>query len=455
MDNSKRNLIFISHATPEDNTFVIWLSTRLKLLGYEVWSDVTQLFGGEKWWDEIEEAIDVYTAKFVLVITKTSLSKPGVIRELESAFSAEEKHGLDRFIIPTIIDDSSFGGQPYDLSERNIIAFSNGWASGLEKLKKRLNRDNIPFKLEQLSLGETLSALSNSESHVQPQIDVALSNELKLVKFPNVLNFFSLPGKPEDWRKLFATCPYVWFQWSGMLASFADKNTLQHFLPGHIRLSNQPSLDLNATLNHQPRNHPGFEVRDVINQVNYLISQAWNQYMADLGLLQYEMANGFLAWYFPLSDSESGMLPFTDVYGEQRKRQVMGFSGKNKLHWHFAIEIKPHYGHKPKLQLTPHVIFTEDGIKPLADKAKMHRMRRSFCRSWWNPRWRDLLLAYLNLLSDGQPTIEVKLSETASFSLDSRPMMVETDYVLTSTEINTDVEDVLVDLKSEEDGDDN
>ena len=73
--DKRRSLVFISHATPEDNEFTYWLSTRLKLLGYEVWSDVTQLFGGEKWWNDIEEAVDKFTIKFILVITKTSLSK--------------------------------------------------------------------------------------------------------------------------------------------------------------------------------------------------------------------------------------------------------------------------------------------------------------------------------------------------------------------------------------------
>ena len=121
MGVDKKALIFISHATLEANVFTLWLSTRLKLLGYEGCSDVTQLFGGKKWWYDIEESVDLYTCKFIIVITRTSLSKPGVRREVELALEAEEKYQLPNFIIPIIIDDSCFGGQPYGLSERNII----------------------------------------------------------------------------------------------------------------------------------------------------------------------------------------------------------------------------------------------------------------------------------------------------------------------------------------------
>lgn len=43
--------IFISHANPEDNDFVIWLASRLQLLGYKVWVDKEAMLGGEKMWE--------------------------------------------------------------------------------------------------------------------------------------------------------------------------------------------------------------------------------------------------------------------------------------------------------------------------------------------------------------------------------------------------------------------
>jgi hypothetical protein len=46
---SERQALFISHATPEDNAFTIWLGAKLAAAGYEVWADVLRLRGGDDW----------------------------------------------------------------------------------------------------------------------------------------------------------------------------------------------------------------------------------------------------------------------------------------------------------------------------------------------------------------------------------------------------------------------
>jgi len=45
-----RDTLFISHATPQDNDFAIWLASRLEMLGYKTWIDKNGLLGGEKFW---------------------------------------------------------------------------------------------------------------------------------------------------------------------------------------------------------------------------------------------------------------------------------------------------------------------------------------------------------------------------------------------------------------------
>src|SRR5262249_10092442 len=62
---ANRNIVFISHANPEDNVFVTWLAGQLSLAGYSVWSDVTKLVGGELFWDDIEETIRLRAAKVI------------------------------------------------------------------------------------------------------------------------------------------------------------------------------------------------------------------------------------------------------------------------------------------------------------------------------------------------------------------------------------------------------
>jgi hypothetical protein len=73
------------------------------------------------------------------------------------------------------------------------------------------------------------------------------------------------------------------------------------------------------------------------------------------------------------------------------------------MFWHLGIEAKVALSNPMRLLLRQHVIFTTDGRSPLGDKEKMHALRRRFCRSWWNDRWRDMLLAFTSAVggSDG------------------------------------------------------
>ncbi|WP_157801194.1 hypothetical protein [Sphingobium sp. LB126] len=40
-----RDVIFLSHAMPEDTEFAVWLGMQLANAGYRVWSEATQLIG--------------------------------------------------------------------------------------------------------------------------------------------------------------------------------------------------------------------------------------------------------------------------------------------------------------------------------------------------------------------------------------------------------------------------
>ena len=52
-----RQALFISHASPEDNAFTLWLGAKLAALGYEVFADVLRLKGGDDWERVLENAI--------------------------------------------------------------------------------------------------------------------------------------------------------------------------------------------------------------------------------------------------------------------------------------------------------------------------------------------------------------------------------------------------------------
>ncbi|RLB78259.1 MAG: hypothetical protein DRH24_14760 [Deltaproteobacteria bacterium] len=100
-----RNILFIGHATPEDNEFTVWLHSKLELEGYKVWCDLENLLGGERdFWTKIQRVIEHEACKYLLVFSKHTFQKDGVIDEFEFSRSITKKYNLNDFVIPLRIE---------------------------------------------------------------------------------------------------------------------------------------------------------------------------------------------------------------------------------------------------------------------------------------------------------------------------------------------------------------
>lgn len=62
-----RAVVFITRANPEQNSFTLWLGTKLAAAGYLVWADVLRLRMGQDWQRKIEDAIRNRAYKVLLV----------------------------------------------------------------------------------------------------------------------------------------------------------------------------------------------------------------------------------------------------------------------------------------------------------------------------------------------------------------------------------------------------
>jgi hypothetical protein len=185
-----------------------------------------------------------------------------------------------------------------------------------------------------------------------------------------------------------------------------------------------------AILNGEPHSLPQLEWFEASNMLSFLLRTAWDSSICARGLRPYEMANGRKAWFPAVGYTSDGWTKYSDIRGVERRKRLVGRSAKRKVHWHFALEAWPSIGREPRIALKPHVVFTEDGRTPLADHKRMHQLRRGFCRSWWNPRWRDLMLAYTTLISNKSGSIELPVGSKQSFRISDRPMTFEAPVTL-------------------------
>lgn len=105
MNGPARDIVFISHATPEDNEFVNWLGARLIGLGYNVWADVFELKGGTPFWKNIEEAIRQKALNVIYVASTASVdpNRKGVRDEFAHGQTATHpKDGLFLYGPPSV-----------------------------------------------------------------------------------------------------------------------------------------------------------------------------------------------------------------------------------------------------------------------------------------------------------------------------------------------------------------
>src|SRR2546430_17564453 len=96
---SQRDMLFVSHANPEDNEFTQWLSLQLAKCGYPVWCDLTKLLGGETFWTDVEQALGTRTVKFLYVLSKTSNAKDGPLSTLPNRAHVKRNENLHDFFI--------------------------------------------------------------------------------------------------------------------------------------------------------------------------------------------------------------------------------------------------------------------------------------------------------------------------------------------------------------------
>jgi hypothetical protein len=393
----ERNVIFISHAAPEDNPFTLWLGARLSALGYEVWADILRLSGGEDWQRKLESAIRERACKVLLVANPISVAKQGVRNEIQIATDVGRKINDPEFIIP--IKLAAFDS-PFLIAHAQYIDFESSWADGLRQLFKDLeNNYKVPRNRgTQLEAWTSLQLLYGKIT--VDKKETLISNWLEVRRLPAFV-YYLPPSAAQYHGSSLGKYPRIDFG-DGILSSQAIRNS------GQISLPTKDFLDAGW-----PR--LGMQVDVARRLFTALANEALGVLFELKGLNRHLMSNRQINWWLGKGTPE-GRIGFRwpEFNGS---RQLQGHSAKRRVYWHFGVSTA--FRSKPftHVRIKARLLFTEDGKDPLKSAARMHRLRRSFAKSWRNARWRDMMLAFLHWIGDGTTILNV-------------PMGVEEDLVL-------------------------
>ncbi len=425
-----RRLLFISHATPEDNEFAKWLATQLAIAGYEVWCDVTKLLGGERFWTDIEDAIDTYALRVLFVSTLAGNTKPGTQRELRLAQAAQAKFRIKDFVVPLKVDAFPFESMLESVRDLNCVRFDVGWAAGLAQLLALLEREGVPKSPDANAAAVTEWYMRAADQRRKTVVsnDRQLSNWFRL-RLPSRLYFHRFRGSTDQLTALAAPFRRPFRVHGEFLCTFAPLHEVEEQIGAGWDMAAQIIVDPQAFI-RDGDTRLQIEARDALNTVNDLVRQAWEAEMRRQDLNSHELASGLLAWFFRDGQLEKNKAYFSTFGGARAYRQLVGRKSKKQADgtrvrdgfWHYAVSASIQLLPFSRIALRHHVVFTDNGAAPSNKADRMHKARRSVCKNWWNAEWRDRLLAMCARLGGGAHELPLPVGDQQIIGVGMVPM---------------------------------
>ena len=427
-----RNMLFISHANPEDNAFSQWLALQLAKEGYPVWCDLTQLLGGEDFWADIEHALRERTCKFLFVLSRSSNRKTGPLQELHLAQSIARRDRLGDFVVPLRVDSLPHNEFNIQLARLNAIDFNKGWSNGLRPLLAKLRKDGIE-KDPRFSPASVASWWRNNfsgELGVQEEPEEYLSNWFPIRQMPLEIYFHSLTTFYSR-RLQTGAFPYPARRQGPFLVSFATADDLKPGCPVPGMIYDSQAIVLEDFLRGTSHLTVARTTRDAENIVSDLLRKGWENSVGSMGMSVYRLANRRIAAFFRDRFLRGNKLNISRGDARRTTRNVVGFHTRKDVEgrvvghrfWHFAIECRPMVFPIFAFTVVPHILLSSDGRRIWSDKGRLHRARRTEGRDWWNPEWRDRTLGMMQWLAKGEACIPVPLGGEVAVDVDATPVV--------------------------------
>lgn len=421
-----RETLFISHATPEDNDFAIWLASRLEMLGYKTWIDKDGLIGGEKFWETIQNVIKDNAAK-VLFVYSTKICdvngnlKNGIYKEWSYAESIANQYNINDFIIPLHIEAKAPFNVFIGANMINHVPFDTSWAEGLKQLLRKLEKDGIPKNstIEESSFSEWYENEYISNCSIINKAELYYTSWWQVGQMPQkfFMHQFHNELQAKEILKINESIPIS--RQANILSSFSER-------------LNYTLTDENGSFEVSPETTHTFTLTDILNGFdsdsfpqhkeveNYfkrLLSHVIFQLFRKKGLWKTELSSKKPAFYLP-SYNNLKPVKFRYPYSaptKPPKKKSIGGKFENIGNWHYAVSpqtiLSPFVG----FSLKSHLIFTEDGFKVISDTKKAHSYRRRKGKRFFNEEWRDMLLAFIQGLKDENGEIKIKVTENEEY----------------------------------------
>lgn len=438
-----RDIVFISKATPEDNEFALWLAPKLEAVGYNVFADIINLQGGDRWRNEITDKLQNNSAKVLLVCKNSTLAKDGVREEIGIALDVSKRIDDRNFIIPIRMEryEKVFG-----IGELQYIDFERGWALGLRDLLETLRRQKVPKNKSEndiTSSWETFKGKSGIDILHEPE-SLTL-NWLRIAEVPDQIYYYEIYSNRDpkfamdDFKK--STYPII-THGKGIL-TFRSLEELTLDYGNHFRIELIHQIDF-MKFSKKGFDELGIRPKEANNYTVIFLREAWEKFCRDKRLYQFKYSSQ-LGFHVDSKLVKLGKKIPWGIQGQKRSAMLRNVS-KGSV-WEFGITAIPSLFPFPHFKLKTRVLFSpsEDSetSSPYLEPEKQHKLRRRICKGWRNKQWHGRMRAILELLSEETAFITLELGDTAKIKVDAIPIFVSAPV---STALPNELDDDFEDM---------
>lgn len=419
--NSERNTIFIGHANPEDNEFTLWLHYKLTNEGYSVASDLVSLTGGESdFWKALQNLLNNKACKYLLVFSKSTFAKQGVIDEWEQVRAIARKKNLEDFIYLLKIDDVPFDARIGTVT-MNQFRFDRSWADGLKKLTKKLHLDGVSKVSSALSVNDWLkNKYTTRGAGLRKKREKHHSNWIEIKAVPEKIYFYKYANESQAKAICDEIDTFPVIHHSDYLITFLNSVPTESF-KNQLIIKPKRSFAVSTTKcfeYYKENNFPGFH--DLRRFLIMLLKNSFELFLRDRGLLIYQLSGNSSCYFYG-----KGTLPDDRVnfYFEEKKTRKDLVGQYHDSFWHYGISLKPLLQPFFCIAVKGRLVFSSDGMSAWPDKDKQHSARRAKGRRFFNKEWRAMLIAFLHSLITNDSDIRFPATPSDAIVAASEPIV--------------------------------
>lgn len=440
----KRDVLFISKATPGDDEFALWLAPRLEAEGYAIYADIIRLDPGSRWRKELTTTLQDRAIKMLLCCKDATLAANGVQEEIAIAEDLAKQLEDPNFIIPLRLAPFK---KLFGIGGLQYIDFEKHWAEGLSKLLKYLDKAGVPRDTAAIRISPNWEQYRRRNAiAIKSEPEPLTSNWLRVMEMPDVIRYYE-PTGAVDQAAMFRVCGTFKYHAEPYLRGFFS------FAEPHVvneGFGTVAAFTVTKEINTQDFLREGWpeknlRPREASNFVQSMSRKAWEAACRSLGLLSfaYSKSPGFHV------SKDQARIGQRIPWGTQGEKRSSMLRNKAKGHvWHFGVTALPAFWPFPHFKLKARVLFSEvagdEAGLVIDDKKKQHRLRRSVCKGWRNKQWHGRLRAFLELLCGESSAITLRVGEEACIRIESVPMFF-------TSPVTTDLPDQIDDDDEEVD----